>query len=67
MLRPAAPTNPLAKLREHAARALALLDKVTIQPHPAARAPLRRQANQAAHALVAARRELGRLIGLLGP
>jgi hypothetical protein len=67
MLRPAAPMDPLSKLRDHAAQALALLDGVRIEPHPSARAPRRRQANQAAHALVAARRELARLVGLLGP
>jgi hypothetical protein len=67
MLRPAAPPDSRAKLREHAAQALELLDGVTVQPDPRARMSSRRQANQVAYALVAARRELQRLVGLLGP
>jgi hypothetical protein len=65
MLRPAAATDPRAKLREHAGQALALLDNVTIQAHPAASLASRRWANQASYALQSARRELQRLVGLL--
>jgi hypothetical protein len=65
MLRPAAPTDPLAKLRQHASQALALLDGVAIEAHPAAGLAARRRCNQASYALQAARRELQRLVGLL--
>jgi len=65
MLRPAAPTDPRVKLREHAGQALALLDGVSIEAHPAAGLAARRRCNQAGYALQAARRELQRLVGLL--
>jgi hypothetical protein len=65
MLRPAAPTDSRAKLREHAAQALELLDGVTVQPDPKARMSSRRQANQVAYALQSVRNGLRRLVGLL--
>jgi hypothetical protein len=65
MLSPATATDPLAQLRAHASQALQLLDKVTIQAHPAASLTSRRRANQASYALQSARRELQRLVGLL--
>jgi hypothetical protein len=65
MLRPAAATDPRAKLREHAGQALALLDGVLIEEHPAASLASRRWANQASYALQSARRELQRLVALL--
>jgi len=65
MFRPAAATDPRAKLREHARQALALLEGVSIEAHPAASLTSRRWANQTAYALQAARRELQRLVGLL--
>jgi len=65
MLRPAAPTDPLVRLRAHAAQALELLDGVTVQPDPRARMSSRRQANQVAYALQSVRNGLRRLVRLL--
>jgi hypothetical protein len=65
MLHPAAPTDLLAQLRAHVSQALALLDGVAIEAHPAASLASRRWANQASYALQSARRELQRLVGLL--
>jgi hypothetical protein len=65
MLHPAAATDSLAKLRAHAGQALALLDGVSIEAHPAASLGSRRWTNRTAYALQAAKRELQRLVELL--
>jgi hypothetical protein len=68
MLRPAPATpDPFDRLHQHVRQALALINDVSVTPHPAARLPSRRRSNQIGYALQGAKRELHRLVALLDP